>query len=75
METQRDTSRVYQGDDRIELYRYHQDIMYVASLSYAELEAAVMDIIYKIYPQHKSMKNDRIALSVFYNQSVVPLLR
>lgn len=75
MGTIEDRNIVYSGDSQVQLLRYHDGVMYIIETTYRELYIIVMDKIYAYMPGHKSMNNDGIAMQLFYNKNIIPLLR
>lgn len=75
MGTIEDRNIVYAGDSQVQLMRYHDGVMYIIETTYWELHTLIMEKVYIHTPAHKSLKNDRIAMQLFYNKSVIPLLR
>jgi hypothetical protein len=73
--TLNDRNLVYSLDSQVQLMRYHDGVMYIIETTYGELYALVMDKIYTHNPGHIAMNNDRIAMQLFYKNSVIPLLR
>lgn len=73
--TLNDRNIVYSGDSQVQLMRYHNGVMYIIETTHGELHTLIMDKIYAHTPGHIAMNNDRIAMQLFYKNSVIPLLR
>lgn len=75
MWTLEDRNRSYSPDSPIQILGYHDRVMYITHTTYMILYRHVMSKIYEYIPEYKSMNNDGIAMQIFYNKSVIPLLR
>lgn len=73
--TLEDRNMSYYPDSPIEILFYHNGVIHIILTTYWELYSQTMTQIYESTPGYKSLKNDRIALQLFYNKHVIHHLR